>query len=75
VEIQDQGKGISQFDSAKNMPTRVEVGIQGMQESVRQLQGKFEIKSGKTGTTVIVTLPNRATSGSGKPTPQGTRNK
>ena len=78
VEIRDEGKGISQFDSAKNMPTRVGVGIQGMQERVRQLQGKFEIRSGKTGTTVIVTLPNRSTPGSdkaGKLTPQGTRNK
>lgn len=78
VEIRDEGKGISQFNSAKNMPIRVGVGIQGMQERVRQLQGKFETKSGQTGTTVIVTLPNRAISESGKsgkPASQGTRNK
>lgn len=78
VEIRDEGKGISQFNSAKNMPSRTGVGIQGMQERVRQLQGKFEIKSGQTGTAVIVTLPNRAISGnakSGKPASQGTRNK
>lgn len=81
VEIRDEGKGISQFNSAKNMPARVGVGIQRMQERVRQLQGKFEIKSGQTGTTLIVTLPNRALSGSisgsskaGKPTSQ-TRNR
>jgi len=78
VEIRDEGRGIAQFNSAKNMPTRAGVGIQGMQERVRQLQGKFEIKSGQTGTTVIVVLPNRAISGSskgGKPASQGTRNK
>ncbi len=52
---------------------RAGVGIQGMQERVRQLQGKFEIKSGQCGTTVIVVLPNRGISGSsksGKPTSQ-----
>jgi PAS domain S-box-containing protein len=78
VEIRDEGRGIAQFNSAKNMPTRAGVGIQGMQERVRQLQGKFEIKSGQSGTTVIVVLPNRAISGSsksGKPTSQGARNK
>jgi signal transduction histidine kinase/DNA-binding response OmpR family regulator len=78
VEVRDEGKGISQFNSVKNMPIRAGVGIQGMQERVRQLQGKFEIKSGQTGTTVIVTLPNRVISGSaksGKPASQGTRNK
>jgi glucose-6-phosphate-specific signal transduction histidine kinase len=60
------------------MPMRAGVGIQGMQGRVRQLQGKFEIKSGQSGTTVIVILPNRAISGSskgGKPASQGTRNK
>jgi PAS domain S-box-containing protein len=78
VEIRDEGRGISQFNSAKNLPTRAGVGIQGMQERVRQLQGKFEIESGQSGTTVIVILPNRTISGSsksGKPTSQGTRNK
>ena len=66
VEIRDEGKGISQFNSAKNMPTRAGVGIQGMQERVRQLQGKFEITSGEKGTAITVVLPNRAIGGSGK---------
>jgi signal transduction histidine kinase len=57
VEIRDAGKGISQFDSKKKMPARVGVGVQGMQERVRQLQGKFEIQSGAAGTTIFVTLP------------------
>ena len=57
VEIQDQGRGIAQFDSSRNRPEKVGVGIQGMQERVRQLHGTFEIKSGQDGTTVVVTLP------------------
>ncbi len=65
VEIRDEGKGISQFDAAKNMPMRAGVGVQGMQERVRQLQGKFEMTSGEQGTTITVVLPSR-TNGSGK---------
>ncbi len=66
IVIRDEGKGISQFDPAKNMPTRAGVGIQGMQERVRQLQGKFKITSGEKGTTITVVLPNRAIGGGGK---------
>ena len=40
--------------------------MQGMQERVWQLQGTFEIKSGESGTTVIVVLPSRSISGSAK---------
>jgi PAS domain S-box-containing protein len=57
VEIRDEGRGIAQFDYSKNRPLKVGVGIQGMQERVRQLRGEFEIKSGKSGTTVVVVLP------------------
>ena len=59
VEIQDNGRGIAQLSSAKNMPVRVGVGIQGMQERVRQLSGQFEIQSGKNGTKVVVVLPRQ----------------
>ena len=47
-------------------PVRAGVEIQGMQERVRQLQGTFEIKSGESGTTVIVVLPSRSIAGSAK---------
>jgi signal transduction histidine kinase len=60
VEIQDSGRGITQLDSVSNMPVRVGVGIQGMQERVRQLNGQFEIQSGQKGTRVIATLPSRS---------------
>lgn len=62
VEIRDEGRGIAQFDYSKNRPLKVGVGIQGMQERVRQLRGKFEIKSGKSGTTVVVVLPGSSSS-------------
>ena len=66
VEVRDEGRGIAQFDPAKSLPMRAGVEIQGMQERVRQLQGTFEIKSGESGTTVIVVLPSRSISGSAK---------
>jgi signal transduction histidine kinase len=58
VEVSDAGKGISNFDSKKKVPKRVGVGIQGMQERVRQFHGDFEIRSAASGTSVVVTLPN-----------------
>ena len=59
VEIRDAGRGVAQFDARKKLPTRVGVGVQGMQERVRQLHGTFEIQSGARGTTVMVTLPSQ----------------
>ncbi len=59
VEIRDAGTGIAQFDSTKNLPVKVGVGVQGMQERVRQLRGEFEIRSSSTGTSVTVTLPTQ----------------
>jgi PAS domain S-box-containing protein len=59
VRIRDAGRGIAQFDAKKKMPARVGVGVQGMQERVRQLQGTFDIHSGQAGTTVVVTFPTQ----------------
>jgi signal transduction histidine kinase len=58
VEIADKGKGIppekrDEMDSV-GMPG---VGIRGMRERLRQLGGDLEIKSGGTGTVVVVRLP------------------
>jgi signal transduction histidine kinase len=58
VEIRDEGRGIAGFDRPQKTPMRVGVGIQGMQERVRQLRGKLEIESGEKGTKVSVVLPN-----------------
>jgi PAS domain S-box-containing protein len=58
VEVCDEGKGLE----AENYRTfsgvvTPGVGIQGMRERVRQLGGRFDIRSGETGTTVVATLP------------------
>jgi signal transduction histidine kinase len=53
LEIRDNGKG---FPSAGDR-VGAGVGIQGMQERVRQLQGEFEIRSDASGTTVIASFP------------------
>jgi two-component system, NarL family, sensor kinase len=59
VEIEDAGHGIEHFDARRNLPVRVGVGVQGMQERVRQLRGQFEMKSGPRGTTVVIVLPSQ----------------
>jgi PAS domain S-box-containing protein len=58
VEIQDQGCGMRHRDVRADTPVRVGVGIQGMQERVRQLRGEFHIQSSDSGTCVTVVLPS-----------------
>jgi PAS domain S-box-containing protein len=57
VEVRDQGKGISAQKQRNSGSMKRGVGIQGMQERVRQLGGRLEIHSGKDGTTVVAILP------------------
>jgi PAS domain S-box-containing protein len=54
LEIQDRGKGIP---AGKQSPGDAGVGIRGMRERVRQLGGKFEIRSSQEGTVVLAELP------------------
>jgi signal transduction histidine kinase len=61
VEIQDQGCGLQSIDRVRN--PRLGVGIAGMRERVKQLEGTFEIESvAGQGTTVrailSITSPN-----------------
>jgi two-component system CheB/CheR fusion protein len=60
LRVADNGKGIAgalkQGELAEDSPT-VGVGIQGMRERLAQLDGSLEIKSGKKGTTIRVTVP------------------
>jgi signal transduction histidine kinase/FixJ family two-component response regulator len=58
VRIEDRGSGIAEYSAVSRMPMRVGVGVQGMQERVRQLGGKFQIESSKNGTAVTVALPS-----------------
>ena len=50
VTVADDGKGLVNGHA-------VGVGLAGMQERVRQLQGTFQVSSGTTGTSVIATFP------------------
>ena len=59
LEVVDNGKGISEerlrrFNSSVGSAG---VGITGMRERVRELGGRLEIQSVKTGTTIRVALP------------------
>jgi PAS domain S-box-containing protein len=66
LEIRDYGKGMG---TSPLEPARSGVGIQGMRERVRQLNGQFSIQSGNTGTVVTVVLPE-ASSSARKAVPQ-----
>ena len=58
VEVRDQGKGMPAGpNSASRAHRRMGVGIQGMHERITQLGGRFEIRSGKKGTTVVASVP------------------
>jgi PAS domain S-box-containing protein len=55
VEIEDRGQGIANFTSLDKQ--KMGIGLTGMQERVRNLLGKFEVRSGKKGTIVKATFP------------------
>jgi signal transduction histidine kinase len=59
LEISDNGRGIPQERLKRLLygATEVGVGLAGMRERVRQLNGTFEIRSDGTGTVVAVTTP------------------
>ena len=57
IEVEDKGKGIPSFTSLDDPNVKLGVGIQGMRERVRQLQGQFDIASGPSGTTVTAVVP------------------
>ncbi len=57
LEVRDYGKGLPAADKTGSRPLRYGVGIQGMQERIRQLNGIFEITSDADGTVVSARLP------------------
>jgi PAS domain S-box-containing protein len=60
LEIEDEGKGIpSQIleQSAQDWTGSQGVGVRGMNERLRQLGGRLELMSKKTGTTVCAMVP------------------
>jgi PAS domain S-box-containing protein len=62
LSIKDRGHGIPGFKSVREPTFRLGVGIRGMQERVRQLNGSFQMESSASGTTVRVALPDRVRS-------------
>lgn len=54
VEVRDQGKGMPSGHDGSHK--KVGVGIQGMRERIKQFGGRFEIRSDKSGTTVLATV-------------------
>ena len=57
LDVRDFGKGIPAIDRNGSSKMQFGVGIQGMRERIRQLNGRFEIKSHPDGTTVSARLP------------------
>lgn len=61
VEIEDKGRGILpellRIDQGESVVARLGVGVAGMRERLRQLHGRLEIASGRTGTTVRAVVP------------------
>jgi signal transduction histidine kinase len=57
VQILDRGRGIPGFTSLKDPNVKLGVGILGMQERIRQLNGQLDVESGAGGTIVTAVLP------------------
>src|SRR5437660_2846118 len=57
LKIEDHGKGISPEKLAALRAQRTGVGIMGMRERVRHLNGVMDIQSNGTGATIAVTFP------------------
>ena len=57
VEVQDHGKGMSRERLTEVQSHGVGVGLRGMRERVRQLNGEFNIESNPLGTKTSATLP------------------
>lgn len=57
LEVRDYGKGLPGAEKTGRRPIRYGVGIQGMRERIRQLNGSFQIVSHDDGTVVSARLP------------------
>jgi len=62
LDVRDRGKGMPNLNNNGSSHLKSGVGIQGMQERVRQLNGRFEIRSFPDGILVSVRLPVKVAS-------------
>jgi PAS domain S-box-containing protein len=60
LSVEDQGKGIPPERLAVIQNRGSGVGLQGMRERVRQINGKMDVQSGRTGTKVAFSFPLQA---------------
>jgi PAS domain S-box-containing protein len=61
LQIQDYGKGLSTEKLAEVKRNRAGIGLTGMRERVRHFNGRMDIQSNGSGTTVSIDLPLAAT--------------
>lgn len=61
LQVEDKGKGLSTEKLGEIRAGRTGIGLTGMRERVRHLNGQLDIQSNGTGTTVSVNLPIAAT--------------
>jgi signal transduction histidine kinase len=59
LEVRDEGRGMpmDMLSGDRINRARLGVGIAGMQERIRHLQGRLDIESGKGGTTIRTLIP------------------
>jgi len=60
LQVSDTGRGMCSSDPEQDAAPhlRLGVGIQSMEERVRQVGGQLEIESSSSGTIVRVTVPS-----------------
>jgi signal transduction histidine kinase len=59
LEVRDNGRGMAQemLDRFRETGTGVGVGLMSMHERARELGGKVQLESDRTGTSVRITMP------------------
>jgi signal transduction histidine kinase len=59
LEVSDKGHGICVNERGRSgtFPFNIGVGIASMQERIKQVGGRLDIKSSRCGTTVRATIP------------------
>jgi signal transduction histidine kinase len=65
VEVQDHGRGMSPERFAEVRSQGTGVGIRGMRERVRQVQGELTIESNALGTKIFAIFPAKTASAKG----------